>query len=345
MKSRLTLVAGVLLSSTSVLLADFQYEQTTRITGGFLAGMARLGGRAGQPTTATVAVKGNRMVHLTGNTASITDLDKETITNVDFDKKTYSVMTFQEMKEMIERASERMHGKNDDANMTFTASVKETGKKQAVKGLSANEFILIMAVQGTDAKSGQSGAINITNDMWMAPEVPGYQEVRDFQKRMAEKLGSTFAGANPMMGMRPGMGKGLAEMAKEMSKLKCIPVMQVMRMGSTPDGKPLPSASEAPELSQQSQPDVGAAAGRSASDAAIGSALGRLGGVGGLGGFGRKKKQDQDQPQPQQQAKGGGAGAGMLMETTTEMGSFSSAPVDASKFDVPAGFKQVERRR
>jgi hypothetical protein len=30
------------------------------------------------------------------------------------------------------------------------------------------------------------------------------------------------------------------------------------------------------------------------------------------------------------------------MEMTTELSGFSSAPVDPSKFEVPAGFKQVE---
>jgi flagellar motor protein MotB len=35
-------------------------------------------------------------------------------------------------------------------------------------------------------------------------------------------------------------------MAKEMSKLKGVPVMQVMRMGSTANGEPLSAASEAP---------------------------------------------------------------------------------------------------
>ncbi len=59
--------------------------------------------------------------------------------------------------------------------------------------------------------------------------------------------------------------------------------------------------------------------------------------------MGRKKK-----PEPQEQAAGGSqqqtapAGGGMLFEATTEMSGFSSAPVDNSKFEVPAGFKQVE---
>ena len=70
----------------------------------------------------------------------------------------------------------------------------------------------------------------------------------------------------------------------------------------------------------------------------VSGALGRLGGR--LGGLGRKKPQEQaSSGQPQAQGAGGPAS---MMETTTELSGFSSAAVDASKFQVPAGFKQVE---
>ena len=71
--------------------------------------------------------------------------------------------------------------------------------------------------------------------------------------------------------------------------------------------------------------------------------------VGGLmGGFGRKKKQQQEQQQQQQaqaQAQSGQTGnpnGGSLMDVTTEVTSFSRAPLDASLFDIPAGYKEVQ---
>ena len=39
---------------------------------------------------------------------------------------------------------------------------------------------------------------------------------------------------------------------------------------------------------------------------------------------------------------GDSSSTGALMEITTESSRFSSAPVDASKFDIPSGFQQVE---
>ncbi len=353
---RIIYVTGVAVLSSTALLADFQYQQTTRITGGMVASMARFAGKkATEPPPTTVAVKGNRMVHVSSNTGEITDLDKETITHIDFDKKTYSVMTFEQMKQAMQDAMKRMQESKrspepapaegaDKAELSFKASVQETGQSKPVNGVDAKEFILVMQMIGTDKQSGQSGAMNITNDMWMAPEVKGYEEIRDFERRMVIKMGSMLGpgaagGVNPMAMMRPEMGKGLAEMAKEMSKLKGIPIMQITRMGATADGQPLPAASQAPELSSQGQmPSAGDMAGHAAGGAAAGAVenrLGRIGGIagglGGLGGLGRKKKQDQPQEQaagsPQQQ--GAAAGGGLLFESTSEMSGFSSAPVDS----------------
>ena len=59
----------------------------------------------------------------------------------------------------------------------------------------------------------------------------------------------------------------------------------------------------------------------------------------GLGGFGKKKStpppdqtQNASQPTPQ---------SAVLIESKTELTSFSQGPVDVSKLEVPAGYQQV----
>jgi hypothetical protein len=65
-----------------------------------------------------------------------------------------------------------------------------------------------------------------------------------------------------------------------------------------------------------------------------------------FGGFGRKKQQQNDQPPADPGANQKGTAAqptsAILMESQTTVSNFSSAPVDDSHFDVPAGFKQVQ---
>jgi hypothetical protein len=173
------------------------------------------------------------------------------------------------------------------------------------------------------------------NDMWMAPEVAGYEEVRDFSQRMAEKLTwSPMANmARAMTAQQPGSEKAMAELVKEMSKLEGVPVLQVMRLGVAGTG--MPTEAELAAMDQQA-----ATAEKSENPESGLSKAGRIGSaLGGFGGFGRRKKQEEPAQEPQRDS---GSAPTSLMEFTTEMTNFSAGAVDPSKFEVPAGFKQVE---
>jgi hypothetical protein len=129
----------------------------------------------------------------------------------------------------------------------------------------------------------------------------------------------------------------MAEMAKEVSKLKVVPVMQVMRMGSTTNGQPLPAASEAP-LPTSNGPVM-----PSAGDVAKQSAASAISNKFGFGGFGKKKK-DPAQDKPAEQSQAGHTATptqSVLMESSTQLTSFSSAPINSSQFSVPAGYAQI----
>jgi hypothetical protein len=219
--------------------------------------------------------------------------------------------------------------------------VRNTGAEKQVSGLDSKETILTMTMNATDQTTQQGGAMAVTNDMWMVPEIPGYTQVRDFYVRMAEKMGPSTMGAGMDMGkmlaQQPGATEALSDMAKEMQKIQGVPVMQIMRMGSTTDGKPLPAASEAP-LPASASPSMpsGSEIAKQSAASAITSHI-----PFGLGGFGHKKQAD---PPPSNQNANQNAPptSAVLMESQTTITSFSSAPVDPSHFDVPAGFKQVQ---
>ena len=322
----LSLLSFLACCSTATLMADFSYQQNSKVTGGALAGAMRVAGafssKAREPMTTTIMVKGHRMAHMSADTAQIIDLDKETITSVNFAKKTYSVMTFEQMKQMMQDMADRVGQKTNDADVNFKANLRETGQSKMVAGLNAKEVVLTMTMEGADKKSGQQGAMNIISDMWLAPNIPGYGEVRDFHRLMATKIGWT-PGQNfgAMMGRNGNaMGKGMADMAKEAAKLDGVPVQQVMTMTGESTGDP--GSARAPAQNN---------------DTAAADALGRLGRIGGFGGLGRKKKDADSTSQP-----GAASSSGALMEITTESSGFSSAPVDGSKFDIPSGFKEIE---
>jgi hypothetical protein len=313
------------------LYADFSYEQTTKITGGAMASMMKVASvfskGAGQPVRATVMVQGDRMAHATPDSSTIIDLGKETITTVNFREKTYSVLTFAQMAQIMEQLSKKTAQQSGGkAEMNFKASVKETGQTRQISGLNTREVVLTLQMEGTDKESGNKGSMTVTSDMWLAKDIPGYAEVRDFYQRMAQKVTWT-PGSSAFSQGRGDMAKAFADLQKEAAKMEGVPVLQVVSMGAAGEGQPGQTDQQtAPRQEQRAAPSIG----------------GSLSRLGGLGGFGRRKKEE---PQQQEQPAAGAAPAaapGVLMETTTETANFSTGAVDASKFQTPAGFRQVE---
>lgn len=352
MKSLKVLLACTLVFTSSIAHADFTYQETTQITGGSIVSMMKMAGafskqarQAGDPIISTVTIKGNRMMRVNKDTTEIVDLDAGTITMIDHLKKQYTTMTFEQMRQQMEAAMAKAKAQqtkqpqppaNNDAqnvDVKFNIKVRNTDASKDVAGLNAKESIMTMTVDATDQNSGQTGSLAITNDMYLAPDIPGYDEVRKFYMRYAAKMGTVMSGAMnaQMMAMlqQPAAGKGMADMVEEMAKLKGIPVLQIMRMGTTLDGTPLLAASEAPLPAAPPPPSAGSIA-----KSAVISSLP-------FGGFGKKKKQD-DPPPADNTAQPNSA---VLVESTTQLTSFSQAPVDSSQFNVPAGYKQVDPKQ
>jgi len=343
--------------------ADYTYQQTTQLTGGSLLSMAKSVGflssqarHIGDPTVSSIYLKDNRLANVSAESIEIIDLDKETITHIDVHAKTYTVMTFDQIKQQIANMRQQMEKQqpsqpaaaqpaaDPNVKMSFDVKVRKTGAQKEISGLQSSEAILTMTMTATtaatDQQAQQSGAMAVTNDMWMVPAIPGYDQVRDFYRRMGEKMADASQGLgydfSRMLAQNPGASVALGDMAKEMRKLDGVPIMQVMRMGTTLNGQPLPAASEAPLPAPPAGPSGGDVAKQGLSSA-ISSR------IPGFGGFGKKKQQD---PPPDQSQNAGQAQptSSILMETQITTSNFSSAPVDPSHFEIPAGYKQVQPR-
>ncbi|MFN0102726.1 MAG: hypothetical protein ACKV2U_11630 [Bryobacteraceae bacterium] len=355
MTNRLTRFGLALALSASLALADFRYDQSSRMTGGAMMAMMKMAARVSKgamdPVNSTVAVKGNRMVLNHGKSATIYDLDKETITEVNFEKKEYSVTTFAEMKAFAEKNMSAVSG----SNASIEIDVKETGKEEVIGGMKTREFLMSMNVEGTDPQTGKKSEMRMEMSNWMAPKLPGYGEVNNFYRRMGEKmdLSAMFGGVG-----QTGMGKGMAAAAKKMAGMDGITVLQIARMIPT-DPEQLKQMEQAQQQAQQSHPAPSAgqvaeqAAGQAATSAVAGR-MGRLGGLGagGLGGLGgmRKKKQEEAVKAPEAVAahpemppvKGSFSSETSMMEMTSEFKNHSNSTVEEGMFAIPDGFKSVK---
>jgi hypothetical protein len=361
-------ISGVLMQPLA--FADVSYQETTQITGGSLQGMLKLAGafssqakQANAPTISTVALHGNRMVRSNPHTTEIIDLDQQAMTFIDHDKHTYSVVTFQQMQQAMAdaaakaKAQSKNSGTNpsSDAQMSFNAHVSSNGATRNIDGRDAKEALLSVtmmanATDGSNAKGGMAA----TSEMWMVPDVPGQEELRAFNQRMAKELAmdTTVGQMSGILSAQPGGAQALADLKKEAAKMSGFPVLQVTRVGVSADGQPLAAPSVAPMAQSKSGgADAGKVTGEIATDTGTQVASDQ---VSKLGSFGRalggssmgalmrhKPSSSSSTAAPASNNGGDPATAGVLLESQTETGNFSTAPVDPNSFQIPAGYKQV----
>lgn len=345
-------LAIILFAGGALALADVSYTSTTQITGGALVQMASvpiIGGKikeALQPQTTRTFLKGDKLATRSEDSASIIDLAAETITQIDFKARTYSVMTFAEFEAQLEKAAAEMNRRKADRkdrppDLKLAFDVKETGRSATIDGMSCREVILSTSMTASDPQSGQSGEFRLRNAMWLAKDVPGQDEMMAFWKRMAAKM--KFDPKAPRMDAMPGFGPGLAELQNKARLMEGTAIVTTVVAGpagiTLPDETPLATTEAIRQADQESLNRIQAQgpSGRQVAGEAAASAIGAaIPGLGGFGGFGRKKKAD-----PPKEAAAAPADAGITMKMRITEHGFSTSPVDAAEFAIPEGFKKV----
>jgi len=228
-KSIAALALGVLLA-TQAARADASYQTTYQITGGSLVeavkNMAFISREASQmfaPTNTLVLVHGNQKATVNKDYIDIIDLDAGTMIHIDKVNRTYSVVTFDELRRMMQQmpqleqkqqaqlkqAQQQMPQTN--LQMSFDVQIKDTGVTKLVNGLMATEHVMTLTMKVTVPPSAAAGtqapassaaapdaagaaaqtnavAYTITTDIWIAPDPPQVQEIHDFDMRMAKKM-------------------------------------------------------------------------------------------------------------------------------------------------------------
>lgn len=350
---RICLIAVVILLSCGLASADFTYEQTSKITGGALMNMVKVMGafskQMREPMRSTIMVKGDRMAITGPQMTQIIDLSAETMTEVNHQKKQYSVITFAQWAEAMRNLDAKIKDENgkEKGEITVRAKVEQPGDTKVINGVNAKHAILKVEFEGQNDKGEKGVFMTMVSDMWMSPDIQGYAEVRRFYEAMAAKM-NWSPSSGMISAMAPGSNKGMAEMMKEMAKLDGVPAFQVVKMVMG-----TPEQAEAAMKQQQAQQSSGQQSSEQnvqVEKPSVGGALGRIAGgrLGRFGGFGRKKQEEQPQQTEQQEqnapvtAGQDGRPSGYLMEMTSELTGFSQGAVDGSKLAVPAGYKQVD---
>jgi hypothetical protein len=396
MKIRKIAALGIILLGNRFMYADASYQETTQVTGGSMVDslksvsfLSKSMSNAFAPMTTTTMVHGNQKAVVGKDYTEITDLDRETITHIDTLHKTYSVVTFDQMRQAFANMPKQMEQAQEqakeaqaqqpqqpksDLKTSFDVSAKNTGVTKEVNGLTAQEQVVTMQMHITDPKAPPAEAVNsvtyvITTDAWIAPDPPEVKEVQDFDLRMGQKLMAGVdmsawkaqmgqnAGMAQLFGGQPGSAEAMAQMAKELSKLKGTRVMEVTRMGASGTG-PAGAQNTAQAAPAAAPASGGSVAGQVATETAAQTAAGEAGRMGivgsalgssALGAFHRKKAATPPPAAAPAATTTTTTADGTqtttsatLMETTMQKSNFSQQTVPSTAFLVPTGFKKVE---
>lgn len=335
----LALLSAALLAVPALAAADVKTQERTQVK--FEGALGRMmnffGGKAAREGVVnTVALKGDRLLTITGDNGEIIDMGEEKIYALDLKNKSYSVITFAEMRKKMEEAmakaqkdaeaakpepEEKKDASQPKKEFEVDFKITEgTGTKQ-VAGVETKESISTVTVREKGKTLEESGGFVLESHLWLGPKVAALQDLADFRMKYAQKVygpmvAQAGAGMTQAMAMYPQMKDALAKFAEEGKKLHGT----AMATESAFIAVASPEAQSA-KADQKSEPAPG---------------LGGL--IGGLGRFGRGKK-DQPAGGGTPSAAGGGApGRTTIMTTSTETLQITPSATDAD-VALPAGLK------
>jgi hypothetical protein len=319
----------MLFIASAVLQAEVKTEEKSQFKmEGFMGRMMGMfGGKAAKEGLVnTVVIKGNRKVTMSGDTGEIIDLDEQKIYNINYPKKAYQVLTFEEMRQRIQKAQEdavkatkekSKEAKPSEKQMEFDFSIKESGQKRTINGYDCREVVMIITAREKGKSLEEGGGMVMTSHLWIGPRIPALKELSDFDQRYAKVLGNILGmgGSAEQMAMAtamyPGMKDMIGKMQVESVNMEGAQILTEMTMESVRS-----AAQMAQEPKQESE-----------------SSITSVGGLGGMLGrrLGRKKEADADPNKPKNRST--------LITMNHELLKVvpSVPPEDLA---IPAGFKE-----
>ena len=256
---RLLICCSVALSLVAVGAGAAQAEVKTRnksqvkFEGMLGRMMGMFGGKAvKEGVVATSAVKGDRMVTLNDTTGRIVDLAEEKVYELDLKKKSYTVVTFAELRQQLKEAQEKAQrdaekaakeeaGKEKEKatepdqkapEMDVEFDVKETGERKAIAGYDAREVVMTITVHEKGRTIEDRGGLIVASDMWLGPEIPAMRELAEFQLRYWKAIAPEAPGMSPeqlatVVAMYPLVKQAMDRLNREQVNMKGTPLLTV----------------------------------------------------------------------------------------------------------------------
>jgi hypothetical protein len=305
-----------------------------------------------------------------GPHVDIVRLDLDKIDHLDVAKKEYTEMTFAQMREQMQQAMSQAGSAQrqeepkptsiDESQCEWSdpkADVKRTGETATIAGFDAQRLTITASQACKDKQSGQVCEFVLSLDEWLAPKFAASAEAQKYTHAYAQKMGLGTATTSRDIAERAqsmfGRYKGIwTEVASKTKDMKGYPVKTTFAFAV---GGPQCKNTNAQQSDSSSTTTTTTASDSTQSPptnpAAVAAQIGDK-----LSGLFHKKS---DNPPPADASAGASTSAaatpaasaappmpeGMIPVITmgSELVSVSTTSVDPGVFEIPAGFKKVER--
>jgi hypothetical protein len=300
-----------------------------------------------------------------GPHVDIVRLDLGKIDHLNVGKKEYTEMTFEQMREQMQKAmgqagaaqnkEEPKPTSIDDSQCEWSdpkADVKRTGEKATFAGFDAQRLTITASQACKDKQSGQVCEFVLLLDEWLAPKFVASAETQKYTRAYAQKMGLGTEATSHDIAERAqsmfGRYKGIwSEVATKTKDMKGYPVKTTFAFAV---GGPQCQSAQTSNSSTSNSSDSSAS--QPTNPAAL---AGQISGK--IAGLFHKKSDTAPPADASAGASGTDASAtpavtaappmpdGMVPVITmsSELVSVSTAAVDPSVFEIPADFKKVER--
>lgn len=336
--------------------ADITIEQQIN-TDGF--GPTKFGAMEGHSSTAISANKSrteqqiqfkSRLLRALAKSANtdtvhIVRLDAEVIDEIDVTNKQYSEMSFQQMREATAKALQDAQSQParqqeapsgapvDDSKCQWSpprSELKQKGEHASIAGSDTTRATITVTTTCTDPTKGTSCDFVFVMDEWLAADVPGTAETREFWRNYAAKLNLTgdingMQGGGAQAAVFQRYKNGWGEAAKQAASLKGFPMRTIAAMQFGGPNCKDDSSTGSASSNASSVP--------TSPNEALGSAALSL--------FSKMHKKDDSQ----QAAAAAPVAPGMvqMFQMSTETVAVRTDAIAGGAFEVPAGFKRVDK--
>jgi hypothetical protein len=325
-----------LLVSVAALKAEVKMQEKSQFKMEGIMGrmLGMFGGSAAKEgVVSTIAVKGNRKVATTENTSEMIDLSEQKIYNLDLKKKTYEVITFEEMRRRVREAQEKAakatkdqpskKSEQPEKEIETDFALKESGQKRTINGFDCREVVMTMTTREKGKALEESGGMVMTSHIWLTSSIRATKELADFDQRYAKAmeqilgLGGSMEQMAMATAMYPGMKDMIGKMQVESVNMEGTPVLTEMTMEA------VKSKTQMTQDQDQKQTQETESSGGLGSVRGLGGMLGRK-----LGG---KKKTEGEAEKPADRVT--------IITMNNELLKVETSVPD-SDMAIPAGFKE-----